>query len=146
MGVDSTCIAPPDVKTVNAYHSTLMAMPEVALRAGDYKPVERDIAETSVRSVMVDISGMLYVSALIDDNIPTELQFKPDGAGEGLLLARDLLAKAFDVSVDHVHFLPRGLRMNMDDMGGMYSSQHGFSMEEKGLVLKDHLNSSYGSH
>ena len=146
MGVDSTCIAPPDVKTVNAYHSTLMAMPEVALRAGDYKPVERDIAETSVRSVMADISGMLYVSALIDDNIPTELQFKPDGAGEGLLLARDLLAKAFDVSVDHVHFLPRGLRMNMDDMGGMYSSQHGFSMEEKGLVLKDHLNSSYGSH
>ena len=28
-GTASTCITPPDVKTVSAYHSTLMSMPEV---------------------------------------------------------------------------------------------------------------------
>jgi hypothetical protein len=33
-GVDPSCIKPPDIKTVNVYHSTLMSAPDVGRRAG----------------------------------------------------------------------------------------------------------------
>jgi hypothetical protein len=37
--------------------------------------------------------------------------------------------------------------MNIDDMACIYSTQNGFSLiEEKGLLLKEHLDSSYGVH
>jgi hypothetical protein len=94
-GTDYTCITPPDDKTVSAYHSTLMSMPEVAQRAGKYKPVDRDLGETSVRSVISDITGLLLLSAVIAGNMPREHHFCSERAGEGLLLGRDLLSKAF---------------------------------------------------
>jgi hypothetical protein len=72
-------------------------------------------------------------------------------AGEGLLLARKLLAEGLGVPVEMVHFLPRGLRCNVDDMACFYSREVGFCVEkEKGLVLKDNVNGpanrSYSVH
>ena len=100
-----------------------------------------------MRSVISDITGILLLSAVIAGNMPREHHFRSERAGEGLLLGRDLLSKAFGVPVDHVHYLPRGLMMNIDNMACMYSTQNEFSLiEEKGLLLKEHLDSSYGVH
>ena len=59
---------------------------------------------------------MLCVSSLIGGDVPCEHCFYSSGAGEGLLLGRKALANAFNVSVDSIHYLPRGSTMNVDDM------------------------------
>ena len=70
-GIDVSCVKPPASTTVSAYHSALMSAPEIGRRVGAYKPEHRDIAETSVPSMMSDLAGLLYLLSMIGNSFPT---------------------------------------------------------------------------
>ena len=78
----------------------------------------------STRSMMADLVGMLCLSSVVCANAPRKHRFRPEKAGEGLLIGREALAKAHDVPVEHIHFLPRGQMTNSDNMTCIYSISH----------------------
>jgi len=143
----TTNMLPSDM-TVRSYHSALKSDPDITLRKGKDKPAARKKHELSVRSMLSNAAGALAGQAIIGDDIPKKLQFKEEGVGEGALLSRSILAKAFNVSEPHVHFMSRGLLSNQDDMACYYSQEAGFQFErEPGLVLKDSVtNRSFSVH
>lgn len=114
-------------------------------RAGAYKPEHRDVAKFSVRLMLSDLTGMLCVSSLIGDNVPSNHYLCSSRAGGGLLLGRKALVKVLAALVDDVDYLPNGSTMNIHDMACMYSTEHGFSIinKEKGLVLRDDMSVSH---
>ena len=59
--MDPSSVKPPDQTTVNIYHSALMSDPELTLRLGKEKPVQRDVAEPSVRSMLINTAGILFL-------------------------------------------------------------------------------------
>ena len=97
--------------------------------------------------MLTDVAGLCVISVVIGNSVPIQHQFSNDKAWEGLLLGRKALAKAFDVPIDHVQFLPQGNRFNMDNMVCIYSAANGVSIvnEERGLVLKDEVNGQTNS-
>ena len=65
-GMDPSCVKQSDQNTVKAYTSMLMSDPEIGPRTGSYKREHRDIAEMSVRSMMFDLAGIMYIAATYD--------------------------------------------------------------------------------
>ena len=96
------------------------------LRVGKYTPGAQGVGDLSVRSMLEDLVGVLLLSCVICKSPPEQFTFKAESAGEGLLIGRDLLAKAFGVPVEHVHYLPKGTRMNVDDMVCMCHPENSF--------------------
>ena len=141
-----------DEMTASAYHSALMSAPKIVQRSGVYKPEHQDIVEMSVRSMLSNGAGMLYVSSVVGGDVPPVHKLCDEGVDRGLLLGRKAVAKAFYVPVEHIHYISRGMMGNINDMVCMYSTEQDFVVinEEKGVVLKDNvnglLNSSYGMH
>ena len=85
-----------------------MSAPKIAHRGGAYKPEHRDDAELLERSMLSDLAGLLCVSSLIGVDVPRDHCFCSSGAGEGLVLGREALAKVFNVSVDSIHIYQGG--------------------------------------
>ena len=65
---------------------------------------------------------MLYVSSVVGGDVPSVHKCCNEGAGEGLILEREAVAKVFGVPVEHIHYLLRGMMGNVDDMACMYST------------------------
>ena len=152
-GYAESSVTLPCKKTVQAYHSSLMSDPDITQRKGKPKDKNRDIAENSDRPMLSNLTGILESSVVISppDQLPEKYRFKAEKAGEGLLLARKLLAEAHNVPISHVHFLPRGLRLNSDDMAFLYSQDGGLVPDrDPGLVLASSTvgssNRSYNAH
>ena len=152
-GFAASSVKLPCDKTVQSYHSSLMSDPDITQRKGKPKDMNRDIAENSDRPMLSNLAGTLESSAVIcpPDQLPEKYRFKAENAGEGLLTSRKLLAEAHNVPIDYVHFLPRGLRLNSDDMACLYSQDGGFVPDrESGLVLESSTvgssNRSYNTH
>ena len=102
--------------------------------------------------MLSDLAGILYVSSVVGRDMLPVHKCCNDGAGEGLLLGRQAVAKVLGVPVEHIHYLSRGMMGNVDDIVCMYFTEQGFVVikKEKGLVLKynvnEPLNSSYDVH
>lgn len=147
-GVDVACAKPVCRKTVQAYHSALMQDRRLVLRAGKDKDRHRLMAEGSQRSMLTNAAGILAVTTVVGDSansendVPNRFKFRPKNAGEGLLLSRDIMAEALGVSVENIHFTPRALLYNTDDMACMWSQENGFQVlsDEKGLVLREAID------
>ena len=128
-----------------------MSHEEVVLRKGKDKKVHREVAETSVCTMLTNLCGYLLAVALVGKEIPQEYQLKTDGLGEGVLLSRKLFASTLVVEVKDVNFLLASNVMNIDDMAAYYSQDGGMELNsERGLVLKGNVNGkekrSYNTH
>jgi len=152
-GFAASSLKLPCDRTVQAYHSSLMSDPDITQRKGKPKDKNRDIAENSDRPMLSNLTGILESSVVISppDEIPEKYRFKAEKAGKGLLMSRKLLAEAHNVPIDYVHFLPRGLRLNSDDMAFLYSQDGGLVPDrDPGLVLASSTvgssNRSYNAH
>ena len=77
----------------------------------------------SVQSMLSDLAGMLYVSSVVGKDVSSVHKFCNEETVEGLLLGRNTMAKAFGLPVEHVHYLPRGMMGNINDMVCMYSTE-----------------------
>ena len=114
--------------------------------------IQRIVAETSQRTMLTNLVGILLSTSLIGDNesIPKEYRLDMKNATDGLKLSRAILAEALNVPVEHVHFLNSELVFNFDDMAAMYSQLGGLKKDvDPGLVLKENMNSSnrcYSAH
>ena len=107
--------------------------------------IQRIVAETSQRTMLTNLVGILLSTSLIGDNesIPKEYRLDMKNATDGLKLSRAILAEALNVPVEHVHFLNSELVFNFDDMAAMYSQLGGLKKDvDPGLVLKENMNSS----
>ena len=151
-GKDIRSIAEPHKKTVDAYHSALMGMPNIVNRTAQSKTAHRDIAETAVRAMLSNLSAMLSAFGVIESPehpIPARFRFNANTASEGELMAREIFAKAHNVPVEAVHFLPKELFINADDMAVMYIPRQQDTRSQDLSVLVDAsntTNTSYGIH
>ena len=59
---------------------------------------------------------MFYILLVVDGDVPPTYQFCDEWAGKGLLLGHEAVAKAFGVPVENVHYLPREMMGNVEDM------------------------------
>ena len=144
-GLDPSSANFPNDRTAQTYHSSLLSDPDIVRRAGRDKDLHREIAETSVRCMLSNLVGILFCAAIIanPNEIPKQFRFVEEGAGQGLLLSRKLVAEAYNVPVDMVHFTPQGLTINTDDMACIYSQLGGLQLQrEAGLVLRKNVNGS----
>ena len=126
-GDDQDSINCPTAETVTAYHSALMCYPEVAQRISSSKPVHRDVAETSARSVLSNVAGIIASRSMTlrPGQVPNHLKFDASKATKGVLIARELYAKAVGVPANNVQYSPLELLSNVDDKACMYSNGQG---------------------
>ena len=150
-GKDIRQIDEPDKKTVDAYHSALKSMSNITERTAQSKTQHRDIAETSVRAMLSNFTGMLSAVAVIESAlqpIPTQFRIDASRASEGELLSRKIYATAMDVPEQSVHFIPPDLISNTDDMAAMYvppKNEDDRSEDRSVLVdISSTTNNSYG--
>ena len=101
------------------------------------------MADVSVHSMLSNCAGILLSSVYVGNNIPYKYKIVEENASKGLMLSQRLLAEACGVPTEMVHFLPKGCRLNIDDMASVYSTEDGFSVPEEekfGLVPEESVN------
>ena len=95
-------------------------MPDLSLRFCNAKCAAREAAETSVRSMLSFLCGILdarsYVCTNIED-IPLEYRFDESRASPGCLMARRLIAQSHNVLETAIQFCAPEFMVNIDDMG-----------------------------
>ena len=117
-GIDSSTLKPPHKKTVQAYHSALMSMPDLQERLCKPKNALREAAETSLRNMLSFLccvgNARAYVCA-DPTSIPPEYRFDAAAASPGCIKMRRIIAKSHGVPESHVQFSARQLFFNTDD-------------------------------
>jgi hypothetical protein len=88
----------------------------------EHKSDTRDIGGLSVRLILADMLGLLLLLCVICEWPPMQHKCFTTNAAGVILLGREAIAKAFGVLLEHVYYLTKGLRMNIDDMACMYSA------------------------
>jgi hypothetical protein len=114
----------PHKKMAATYHSALKSDHDNKTVTSKHKTLLRDVAETSQRSMLTDLTGMLAIRCMVvqPDQAPTCLKFEEDRTTPGCNLARELYAMARGVPKSHVFFSPCQLLINIDDKASMYSA------------------------
>jgi len=155
-GLDASTVEPPCNLTVSAYHSALLSMPDLSLRFCNAKCAAREAAETSIRSMLSFMCGILdarsYVCTNIED-IPLEYRFDESRASPGCLLACQLIAQSHNVPENAIQFCAPECMVNIDDMG-IYSDFTGSggcdgkaAEGQQAIVTKTSAqNTSYNNH
>ncbi len=123
-GLDPLTVKAPHKKTAATYHSALKSDHDNKTVTSKPKTLLRDVAETSQRSMLSDLTGMLAIRCMVvqPDQAPTCLKFEEDRTTPGCNLARELYAMARGVPKSHVFFSPCQLLINIDDKASMYSA------------------------
>ena len=118
-GLDSSTVKPPCNETILSYDAALMSMPDFLIRACQPKNALRKASDTSIHSMLTFVCAILVSCAYVSpstESIPPEYHFDESKATEGCKLARRLVAKSLGVPEHTVHFIPRELVLNQDDM------------------------------
>ena len=126
-------VEPPCNITISAYRSALLSSPDLAIPFYNAKGAAREATETSIRSMLSFLCGILdvcsYVCTNIDD-VPLEYRFDEKRASPGLLKARRLIALSHGVPESAIQFCVPECIVNLDDMG-LYSDFTGKGICER---------------
>ena len=150
-GLDPSSVKSPVQETANAYHSTLLSLPEVAQRKSNPKPLHRGVAETSERTVLSNTAGMISSRCIVlqPHEVPNFMKFDEASATPGAIKAREIFAEAVGADVKNVYFSPRSLMFNQDDKASIYQVD-GDANEPQEQMLVDRetvtSNPSYSVH